>query len=224
MAVEDEATCVIVPPGLQALLMYTGLVRHLASASSILLCTEVVHITTVRRLFGDVDVRFWFDKEEPHLCASTAGFRVLVIDNNPIRAYNQVGLLPGDMHRLFDAHRDLDREEAVLRAVVDSVGSTFVLTAWGGSWDCVDRMVLPDGIPAVDISEIRFDNPLDLRTLLAHAMQVHAVDSWLLTLADVVGGSCRLFCHTLDDSVSMCRKKFRKRVTMIVVPISQTSL
>jgi hypothetical protein len=49
-------------------------------------------------------------------------------------------------------------------------------------------------------------------------MQVHAVDSWFLTLADMVGGTSRKFCHEYSGGQTggiSCQAKYRRRVTII---------
>lgn len=208
----DLPLCVILPPGLQALLMYTGLVRHLAEETSVLLCTSHAHMSTVRRVFGDLDIRYWFDKEHPAAAARALGMVVSVIPESPVRAYASVGLLPIDMHRLFVAERSADREDAVLRGVMDSVGQTFVLTHGD-----VSPAFLPAGIPHVDVSTVTIKEPMDLCALLNRAAQVHAGDGWVLTLADLVGGATRKFCHAYASttSVDSCRGKYRKRVKIV---------
>ena len=204
--------CVIVPEGLQAMLMFSGLIRHLAEGSPVLLCTRHEHMPTVRRLFGDLDLRFWFDKESPAAAARAMGMDVMVVPNSPVRAYASVGLMPIDMHRLFVAHRNEAREEAVLKAVVDANGSTFV--AMHGD---IDRALLPEGVPVVDVAMVAIEEPLDLCGVLNRAMQVHASDGWVLTLADLVSGASRKFCHVYASKATLdgCRKKYRKRVTIL---------
>ena len=194
--------------------MYTGLVRHMAGETSVLLCTSHSLIHTVRRVFGDLDIRFWFDQENPAAAARALGMVVSVVPASPARAYASVGLLPVDMHRLFVADRSTDREDAVLRAVVDAVGQTFVLTHGD-----VSPSFLPAGIPQVDIASVLIKEPLDLCALLSHAAQVHACDGWVLLLADLVGGATRKFCHAYASTtrVDSCRGKYRKRVKIVTV-------
>lgn len=211
-ASSEPASCVIVPPGLQALLMYAGLLRHLAERSPVLLCTQREHLSTIRRIFGDVDMRFWFDKDTPEASARAMGMDVMVVPDSPVRAYASVGLVPVDMHRLFFAERSDRREDAVLQAAKDAVGPTFVVTQGD-----ISPALLPEGVPTVDIDTVDVEEPFDLCGILVHAAQVHAVDGWVLTLADLVGGGSRKFCHAYasQSSVEACRKKYRKRVGIV---------
>lgn len=213
-----EPHCVVLPPGLQSLLMATGLVRTLASCNPVLVATEREHVRTVTRLFHGADVRFWVDDPDPVAHAARLGMRVTVLPADPKAMYSAAGLAPRLMHAAFAVLRDPDKERELLERVVRDTGPSFVLT-WseGGS---LHGAALPDGIPAVDAGALGVDDPVLLCGLMESALQVHAVDGWFLTLADLVGGSSRKFCHVQSDVLGAisCRRKYRKRVSVVCRP------
>lgn len=215
--------CVVVPPGFQALLMAVGLIRTLASQRSgrkVLVCTSRDFLGVLPRLFHGTKVTFWFDEACPETCAERArsrGMDVLVLPADPREMYEAAGLSPSAMHSAWYALRDEAREDELASRVVDAHGPTFVLT-----WDAeatrrpLQTRLLPAGVPVVDAAALDVPDPLDFCTLMAGAMQVHATDGWFLTLADLVGGSSRKFCHAYagETCATACRKKYRRRVSI----------
>ena len=59
--------------------------------------------------------------------------------------------------------------------------------------------------------------PLHLCAVIEAAMQVHARDGWVLTLADMLGGQGRKYCHLgpAATNTPACRRKYRKRVVIL---------
>jgi hypothetical protein len=177
----------------------------------VLLVSDTKHERTLRRMFGCVrDVRFWFTRERAEERARALGLRVMVLCDDPSAAYSAAGLEISHMHDAW--WRDAGRERRVLERVVDMVGDTFVVVQGhlGGAW-------LPEGVPVVPVDAIPFEDPLDVCGVLEAAAQVHAPDGWLLTLADIVGGRSRKYCHAYasEACLTACRRKYRRRVRLI---------
>lgn len=209
--------CVVLPKGLQPLLMATGLIRTLAHECTVLVCTEVEHATLLPKLFQGTSITFWFDEKHPEVRASARGYDIKRVVGEPLPMYTRAGLTTAHMYSGWTVQRDKAKETKLLNAVVDTHGPSFVLV-WPGSKGPLRSHVLPQGIPVVDASALDSTDPLDLCALLEHALQVHAPDGWFLTLADLVGGNARKFCHVYasDASVSVARRKYRRRVCMIL--------
>ena len=209
--------CVVLPGDLQTLLMAVGLVRTLADDQPVLLALEAEHMSVVARLFGDAPVTFWFSDPDPTSRAARMGLQVMAFPADPVAMYSTAKIPISCMHTRFRIGRDPTREHVHVRRVVDAHGSSFVLAYVGSGTRTLKSKLLPSGIPIVDVTGTKFDNPLDLCELIESAMQVHASDCWFLTLADLLGGNSRKFCHAYVDSRSgsVCRRKYRRRVSVI---------
>lgn len=209
--------CVIPPPGLQSLLVALGLVRALAADTGpVLVAVADVPPKTVARLLHGTQVTFWVDDPDPVARAASLGMRRLVLPADPRAMYAAAKLPIRTMHAWFRVHRDADREADLVRRVVDAHGPSFVL-AWAAPGRSLHARHLPDGIPRVDAACVDVQDPLDLCGLMERALQVHASDGWFLTLADLVGGSARKFCHAHGGmlGVLVCRRKYRRRVAVL---------
>ena len=213
--------CIVPPPGLQGLLMSNGLVRLFALDHTVIVATRVQHAKALPRLFHDTRVRFWFD-EDPEEKSREHGYEVVRLPSDPVTMYTAFGLRPLDMHALGEVRRDYEKERDVLHGVVNKYGESFVLT-WNMHDDtdapsgALDPVLLPGGISIVDACRVPVDDPFDLCGLMQEALQIHAVDSWFLTLSDMVGGSCQKFCHAYASKCSPreCRRKYRKRILVV---------
>lgn len=206
--------CLVLPPGLQALLCATGLIRQLSTMGRVLVCLELTHLPHLQRLFHGTRVTFWFDEPDADTRAAALGYKVLHLPELPKEMYEAVDLAPKHMHSSWFLLRDTARETELLESVTCAYGPTYVLT-WGG-----ERMrdtLFPGGIPVVDAASLCVDSPFDYCGIMQHALQVHATDSWFLTLADLVGGESRKFCHAYASSapVARCRRKYRRRVSIV---------
>lgn len=207
--------CVKVKPGLQVLLMAAGLIRKVASTRPVLVSTELEHARVLPRLFHGLNVTFWFDKEDPARQCKEMGLEFFDLPAAPVPMHAMFQMTPNAMHAAWDVMRDEAAEERLVDAVVGKHGPSFVLTWSGGT--PLKQSVLPEGIPVVDAMQLDVTNPLDYCRLMTTALQVHAIDSWFLTLADLVGGSAQKFCHAYAGPSSMlaCRKKYRRRISII---------
>lgn len=198
---------------LQALLIVSGLVRHICTVTHVLFVVPLDHIATVRRVLGDVPrLRFWFDTEDAASRAEALGYSVFNVPPNAADAYASFDLTPKDAHRLFSSTRDTEQEHCVLRSITDVYGPTFIITAGP-----ISPLALPRGIPSVDIDSVDIQEPMDMCAAMISAVQIHAEDGWVLTLADLVGSSALKCCHVHASKLTAqeCRRKYRKRVTIV---------
>lgn len=207
------ALCVIPEPGLQSLLTAVGLVRTLAADRPVVLSTETEHLGTLRRVFSDVNVTFWFGKQRPASDARAMGLDVMVLPADPHAMYTNAHVPPINMYSEWRVVRDAEREVQIVDYVVDRHGPSFLLT-WGVR---INRKCLPHGIPIVDATQLEVGEALDLCGVIEKAMQVHAPDCWFLTLADLLGGNCKKYCHVEANHLLAlaCRRKYRRRVTIL---------
>lgn len=204
--------CVILPPGLQALLMATGLVRTLAATRPVLVSTDREHIGVVPRLFSGLKVTFWFGDPDPVARAGALGLQTLVLPTDPAGMYRAAKVPHAAMHSVFDVVRDKPKEKELLDGVVCAHGSSFVVT-----WGQLDATLLPAGVPVVDAASLGVEDPLQLCGVLEHALEVHAADGWFLMLADLLGVNSKKYCHAYAGTLSAlaCRRKYRRRVVIL---------
>lgn len=212
----QKPLCVVVPPGLQSLLTATGLVRSLAGARAVLVATDKEHIPIVSRLFAGLGVTFWFGEPDPVARAGALGLESLVLQADPTAMYKAARVPQDHMHSMFDVERDEAKEKELLDRVVRTHGTSFVV-AWPRPGSSLDAKLLPAGVPVVDAPSLGVVDPLQFCGVLEHALQVHAVDGWFLTLADLLGGNSRKFCHSYAGQLSAlaCRRKYRRRVAIL---------
>lgn len=214
--------CVIPPSGLQGLLMANALIHELAKSHAVLVALDTCGLPVVQRLFEGTHVRFWCDDPSPEAHAQALGYTTLKLPADGIAMYARAKLQPSVMWTQWQAFRDDAAEQDIVDAVIDTHGPSFVLVC-DNSHDRhlprIDASLLPEGLPQVDVHGIKVRNPLDLCGLIKHALQVHAVDGWFLTLADVLGGGPRKFCHAYASRASTlaCRTRYSRRVTVIDV-------
>lgn len=208
--------CIILPRGLQALLMATGLVRSLAGTRAVLVSTDKEHIGVVPRLFTGQKVTFWFGDPDPIARANSLGLHTLVLPADPMGMYKAAKVPQAHMHALFDVVRDEAKERELLEKVIRAHGMSFIVT-WTEPGRPLDPALLPAGVPVVDASALAVADPLQFCGLLEHALQVHAVDGWFLTLADLLGVSSKKYCHAYVGTLSalVCRRKYRRRVVVL---------
>lgn len=214
--------CIVPPPNLQGLMVASGLIRWVSGTCAVCVATRVDFLKSLPHLFHGINVRFWFT-DDPENHAHMMGYNIAMLPQDPSRMYEAFDLASSVRYAKGNFKRDLDREARVLDDVVDQYGSTFTVV-WSrddaGGCRCIDATYLPEGVPVVDATSLDLEDPFDYCGLMEHAMQVHAVDGWFLTLADLVGGGCRVYCHAYAGPTSArhCREKYRKRVTVLDQP------
>jgi len=210
----DPPLCIVLPSGLQSLLTSVGLIHTLAADRAVVVATEREHLSTLRRVFANARVTFWFDKGDAASEARAMGLDVMVLPGDPRAMYIAANVPPSCMYSQWHAARDTAKEGELVDSVVNAHGPSFILT-WGAR---VNKKVLPQGIPVVDATRLSMREPLDACGLIEKAMQVHAPDSWFLTLTDLLGASGKKFCHVEPNHLQAlaCRRKYRRRVTIVL--------
>lgn len=203
--------CIVVPPDLQDVLVATGLVRCLAALRPVLVALSKEHVRVSRRLFKDVDARYWFGCHDPVARARALDMPVLSLPRDPRAMYNAAALPITYACGMFDVDRDMASERRIVEDVVGRVGQSFIVT-----WSTLSPHALPEGVPTVDATSIETESPLDYCSLIQHALQVHAPDGWFLTLARVLGARS-LWCHAYAGSTtpSQCRRRYGRSVRVI---------
>jgi hypothetical protein len=210
------AVCVVNPPGLQALVHCVGLVHALARDGRVLLVVESIHRLLLPRLFGsNKNITFWFDERCPLSRALNMGMDVVELPSMPRAMYLAARVPIQEMTVPWGGLRDAVRETKVLDTVVRNFGTSFLLV-WPSAGFNDD--LLPRGIPAVDVSRMEVEHPLDLCAIIDNALEVHSIDNWFLALSDMIGSSCKKYCHAYvkPGSGSVCREKYRHRVSVII--------
>lgn len=212
--------CVIVPPGLQSLLVAASLIRAMAAHRTVVVCTSRDTLAALPRLFHDVKVTFWFDRDNAEERARSVGMDALKLPADPKEMYAAALMPVSAMHSEFCILRDTDREDALVDHVRNTHGQTYVLTWAPEALRPLQRRLMPLGVPVVDAATLTVKNPIDYCGVIESALQVHGTDSWFLTLADLIGGPMRVFCHAYagQSSALTCRKKYRKRVNIFCQP------
>lgn len=216
----SSPVCVIAPPGLQTLLFAVSLIRTMATCRAVLVCTEREHLSVLPRLFRGVKLTFWFDVEDAAERARSHGMDVLELPADPKEMYGAAHMPVATMHSDFCIQRDTPKEDALVEHVKNTFGQTYVLMWSEGAIRPLQRRLMPLGVPVVDAATLDVSNPLDYCGVMEQALQVHATDTWFLTLADLVGGQSRKYCHAYAgvSSALACRKKYRRRVNIFCQP------
>lgn len=219
---DSDKICIFPPAGLQGLLMCCGAVRTVSLTRVVVVVLDIDNVSCFLRMFNGTSVRFWMRGPNLESHAVSLGYTIVTLPGDPVAMYAKLGMEVQVMHTECTFWRDLQREQKLLESVNSTVGPSFVLT-----WDLhdtgdrleMDDHYLPKGLPVVDATQLVTLDPFDYCTMMQRAMQIHAVDGWFLTLADLLGGTARKFCHAYgaqsNQGNSACHAKYRKRVTII---------
>lgn len=208
---DGERVCVLPRLSLCELIAACGLVRTVCSRSTdVMLVVNRDHVSPVRAMFSDVpNMRFtcvdsWEavyagDRpgERSFLDAMEAkGYKIIPLPSvRDLDVYGLLGLDRALMHTAFAVHRSSSVEEALLRRVVAETGATFSV-----KHDAPDRRIKPGTTgpyPVVDVNDPRFKtaNIFDWLMVMDRAIELHAIDSCFVMLADVLSLRPRKYVH-----------------------------
>jgi hypothetical protein len=202
--------CLIPRLSLAELIYLVGLVRTLRSRKvDVMVITHRQHAPHVRALYGDIPgVRFTFLSgwselhDEPVLGKmQDAGYELLPLSSyRTVCPYAVVGLPSSVAGTEFNIERAPHAEKALLDRVRAEVGDSYVVVH-----DKPGRRLrahlLPDALPLVRVDDPRFRaaSPFEWIQVMDHALQLHAVDSCFLMLANILALRPRKFCHAYTD-------------------------
>lgn len=201
-------------------LMYAcGLVRTACLRADVMVLAARRHLVHVRALFGDREAaaRFRFVDSWDSLAAPVEpdgrslldkiramGYRLVPLPSfREACPYALVGMDPGLARSAFRLERDRAAEARLLDAVRAEVGLAYVVVH-----DDEDRRVrpglLPGGLPVVRVRDPRWrtDSLFDWVQVLDNAVQLHAVDSCVLLLADFLDLKARRYRHAYVDALA----------------------
>lgn len=202
--------CIIPRMSLSELIYVVGLVRTLRSCKiEVMVITHKQHAPHVRALYGDMPgVRFTFLSgwnelhDEPVLGKMRdAGYTLLPLSSyRTVCPYAVVGLPSSVAASEFHIERVAHAEQALLERVRAAVGMSYVVVH-----DKPGRRLrthlLPDSLPLVHVDDPRFKtaSPFEWIQVMDHALQIHAIDSCFLMLANILSLRPRKFCHAYAD-------------------------
>lgn len=203
--------CLIPRLSLAELIYLVGLVRTLRSHKmDVMVITHKRHAPHVRVLYGDMPgVRFTFlsgwselHDDEPVLRRmQDAGYTLLPLSSyRTVCPYAVVGLPSSVAGTEFNVERAPQAEKALLDRVRAEVGDTYVVVH-DKPGRRLRKHLLPDALPVVRVDDPRFQasSPFEWIQVMDHALQLHAVDSCFLMLANILALRPRKFCHAYTD-------------------------
>lgn len=216
MASGRPKMCLVFPKGthqLQTVLMAASLVVHMSKTMDILVTVPSAVFLVAKSLFSDSEVRFWIAEAVNAGKAESLGFTVLDIPDNPLPLYERFGLSKSDVKTYFQGGQRDAAETQTLNTIECIFGPLYIVTHGP-----VNILLTPMELPSVAVELVSLDNPLDIALVLRNAAEVHAVDGWILTLADILGGPSKRVCHVYasDTSLEECTGKYRRRVVWVV--------
>lgn len=219
---DSPKVCLLPRLSLSDLIVVNGLVRAVCErCPDVMLVAKRDHVASVRALYGDItSLRFKFVK-------SWAGHGA-VADEVQARGYVLVPLpsyreacpyalvgLPSSMGpENFVLHRTLAAEAALHDKVVEAVGPVYVVVHHDDDRPIRSHLI-PEGYPVVDVRDPRFrtESIFDWIRVIDHAVQLHAVDSCFLVLADVLNLRARKFHHAYA-SPTVGTARFKDAITI----------
>lgn len=124
--------------------------------------------------------------------------------------YALLGLGRGLARSGFRLQRRPDVEERLLARVREAVGNTYVIVHDDERRRIKPRL-LPPGVPVVSVRDPRWRTAclFDWIRVIDCAAQLHAIDSCVLLLADLLDLSPRKFCHAYLDAEPSARTHSR---------------
>ena len=208
---DGAKVCLMPRLSLTEVLLCAGLIRSLCEvAASVLVVVPKAHATSVRRLFDERNVRFafvddWASLTDTVLTTATAqGYDLVPLASyRDACPYTAMGLAWTVAATNLRIQRIGDAERRLLDAVKRVVGDTYVVVHENAARRIRPQLV-PAGMPVVRTDDPRFASTtfFDWIQVLDHAMQLHAIDSSYLLLADLLALRPRKFCHAYANDAA----------------------
>lgn len=208
----NKKVCLLPRLSLCELIAVCGLVRAVCSRSiDVMLLMRKDHVSLVRHMFEGVpNLRFtrvdsWdalhrgntptgeslVDSLEKH------GYSLIPLPSvRDMDVYAIMGLGRELMHTGFTVSRNVATEHALLEKIVSAVGEAFVVMHDSGTRR-IKREAITSSYPVVDVRDPAFRTPniFDWITVLDRAIELHAIDSCFVMLADVMALRARKYVH-----------------------------
>lgn len=216
-----DKVCLLPRLSLSELIHISGLVRTICERSTdVMLLAKRDHVRPLRNLYADIPhVRFKFVDSWDELVAvrddsapllqqiEDLGYRLVPLPSfREACPYAMLGLEVSLAKTNFRLQRNLDDERALLDRVRAEVGATYVVLH-DDDTRRIRQLLIPDGLPVVRVRDPRWrtHNVFDWIQVIDHAVQLHAIDSCFLLLADLLDLKARKFCHSYCDPTSSSR-------------------
>ena len=203
--------CLMPRLSLTEVLACAGLIRSICRvADDVLVVAPKAHATSVRRLFDERNVRFRFVDDWASLsdtvigAAEEQGYELVPLASyRDACPYTAMGLPWTVASTQLKIQRFGDVERRLLAMVKEVVGETYVVVHDNAARRIRPHLV-PPGMPVVRTDDPRFvaATPFDWIQVIDHAMQLHAIDSSYLLMADLLALRPRKVCHAYanDDA------------------------
>lgn len=235
-----DKVCLIPRLTLSDLIHVSGLVRTVCERSGhVMVVAKREHMRSIRGLFQDLpNLRFalvtgWQELYDDSVVddddddgggggvldrLDRQGYRMVPLTSyRETCPYAMLGLPASLAATQFRLQRNLDVERALLDRVKRRVGTAYTVVH-----DDARRRIRPDMLPA-SLPVVRMDDP-DLRTanifdwvqVIDNAVQLHAIESCVVMMADVLDLKARKYCHTYTDSSKHARPSRYRDVIMVL--------
>lgn len=201
---DTPKVCLLPRLTLGDLIAVNGLVRAVCErAKDVMLVAKRDHVQAVRCLYGDIgDLRFKFvDSWAGHGAmvdeVQARGYVVVPLaSHREACPYALLGLRSSLGPEKFMLRRSLPAEAALHDKVVAAVGPVYVVVHRDEARPIRSHLI-PEGYAVVDVRDPRFrtDNIFDWIRVIDHAVQLHAIDSCFLLMADYLNLRARKFHH-----------------------------
>ncbi len=241
----DAKVCLMPRLSFTELVACAGLVRSVCEvASDVMVVAPKAHVVSIRRLFEDVrNVRFVFVDDWTSLSLAprvpddgaatpapaanilttieTQGYAAVpVASYREVCPYTAMGVASSMAVTKLKVQRFGDVERRLLDIVKEAVGPTFVVVH-DNPTRRIRTHLIPQGMPVVRVDDPRFAStgktPFDWIQVLDHAMQLHAIDSTYLMLADLMALRPRKYCHAYaNDDAGMSFRAGAYRDVIVV--------
>lgn len=200
---DNERVCLV--PRLSAceLIAVCGLVRAVCSRSSeVMLLVRKDHVGLIRHLFDAVpNLRFTRVDSTGDAAVLDSmernGYKLIPLPSvRDMDVYALLGLSRDLLHTGFTVVRNISAENALLDKVVHAVGESFVVLH-DSHTHRIKRDAIASSYPIVDVRDPAFRtwNILDWITVLDRAIELHAIDSCFMMLADILALRARKYVH-----------------------------